>query len=154
MRFRTAHPAPRVSIIWGMVVLTALATLLFAACGSGTTATQSTLAPTATTASATPTDQISPTSSTGSTVVHVQIVEQNGRYAFQPATITISKGTQIVWTNASNAPHTITSDTGTFTSSSTVMTHQTYMMTFNTAGNFTYHCSIHPYMKATIIVTA
>ena len=156
MRFRTVYPVPRVNMVWGIVVLTALATLLFAACG-GTTATQPTSPPTATTAPTaptTPTAQASPTSAPASTIVHVQIVEHNGQYAFQPATITIRKGTQIVWTNGSDAPHTVTSDTGAFTSSSTVTPQQTYMLTFNTAGTFTYHCSIHPYMKATITVTA
>jgi plastocyanin len=39
-----------------------------------------------------------------------------------------------------------------FTASSDVEENQTYSLVFNTAGTYPYHCSIHSYMKATIIV--
>jgi plastocyanin len=87
----------------------------------------------------------------------VKIVENNGKYAFSPATLTISKGTKVVWTNTSDAPHTVTSDDGKFTSSNaanSIAKNQTYSFVFNTAGTFKYHCSIHPYMTATITVTS
>jgi plastocyanin len=87
-------------------------------------------------------------------VVQVKMVETNGKYSFEPASITIPKGGQVVWTNTSDAPHTVTSDTNAFTASSNVTQNQTFMMVFNTAGTYAYHCSIHSYMKATIVVTS
>lgn len=86
--------------------------------------------------------------------VQVKMVEQNDQYAFQPATLTIAKGTKVTWTNTSDAPHTVTSDSNAFTASSSLQQNQTFSMTFNTAGTYAYHCSIHPYMKATITVTS
>lgn len=73
---------------------------------------------------------------------------------FDPATLTIKKGMQVVWTNMSDAPHTVTSDNATFNTPSNLTEKQTFIFTFNTAGTFTYHCNIHPYMKATITVTS
>ena len=72
--------------------------------------------------------------------------------AFSPATLTIKVGDTITWTNQDSASHTVTSDSGTELNSATLVNTQTYSHTFNTAGTFPYHCSIHPGMKATIIV--
>jgi plastocyanin len=84
----------------------------------------------------------------------VRIIEKSGNiYAFDPSTLTIKKGTQVVWTNASDAPHTVTSDTGIFSTSSDLLPKKNYTFTFNTAGGYTYHCNIHRYMRAEIIVT-
>ena len=127
------------------LVLLVTGTILLAACSS--TSSTSTSTPTATTAQQTPTS----TTSSGSNTV--SMVENNDVYAFNPATITITKGTTVTWTNTTDAPHTVTSDNNAFTGSSTLSQSQTFQMTFNTAGTFTYHCSIHSYMKATIIVT-
>jgi len=64
-------------------------------------------------------------------------------------------GTQVVWTNTSDAPHTVTSDTaGVFGSPANITQNQTFKFTFTTAGTFPYHCNVHPYMKATITVTS
>lgn len=115
-----------------------LGTTAFAACGQATTSSSSgATSPSGTTASA-----------------QVKMVTQNGQYAFQPATLTISKGTKVTWTNTSEAPHTVTSDTNAFNTPSSLQQNQTFSMTFTTAGTFAYHCSIHPYMKATITVTS
>lgn len=131
------------------LVLLASGTLLLAACGS--TSSSSTSTPTATTESTpAPTEGSTPTATATNAV---SMVENAGVYAFSPAIITIPKGTTVTWTNKSDASHTVTSDSGTFTGSSTLPENQTFQMTFNTAGTFTYHCEIHPYMKATIIVT-
>jgi len=82
------------------------------------------------------------------------MVEKNGRYSFQPATLTVKAGTEVIWTNTSDAPHTVTSDTNAFTASNNITQNQTFMMVFATPGTFKYHCSIHTYMMATITVTS
>ena len=146
----------RVRFLWIMLSLVTVTTVILVACGGGSTTAQSTptSAPATATTAPTATSQPSPTSSSSSAAAKVQIVEKNGMYAFQPSTLTIKKGTQVIWTNASDAPHTVTSDTGAFSPSSTLSQNQTFMMTFSTAGTFAYHCTIHTYMKATITVTS
>ena len=85
----------------------------------------------------------------------VRIIEKSsGVYAFDPAVLTIKKGTQVVWTNASDAQHTVTSDTGVFNTMGNLSPKQTFTFTFTTAGRYTYHCNIHRYMRAEITVTS
>jgi plastocyanin len=73
--------------------------------------------------------------------------------AFTPASLSVKVGTTVTWTNKDATTHTVTSDNGMFTASGNLSQNETYQFTFNTAGSFPYHCSIHPGMKATITVT-
>jgi len=73
-------------------------------------------------------------------------------FAFVPSEITIKSGETVTWTNNDSTPHTITSDSGNELDSGSISPGQTYSHTFNTAGTFDYHCSIHTSMKAKIIV--
>jgi len=73
-------------------------------------------------------------------------------YSFSPANLTIKVGTTVIWKDVSSAPHTVTSDDGTTFDSGTVPVGGSFHFTFKTAGSFSYHCNIHPYMKATITV--
>jgi plastocyanin len=77
----------------------------------------------------------------------VSISIQN--FAFDPADLTISKGTAVTWTNNDSAPHQIKSTT--FNSSS-LGKGQTFSFTFNDAGTFDYSCAIHPSMLGKIVV--
>ena len=134
----------RMRLFWGFLSLATVAALLVVGCGGAGTTT----APTPT-ATSQPTPTPTPTS------VMVKIVEKNGMYSFDPATLTVKAGTQVVWTNTSDAPHTVTSDTaGVFGSPGNITQNQTFMFTFTMAGTFPYHCNVHPYMKATITVTS
>ena len=72
-------------------------------------------------------------------------------FSFQPSTLTISVGTTVFWTNNDSTTHTITSDTGVF-SSGDLPPGSSFSHTFSSAGSFGYHCSIHPSMTGTIIV--
>jgi plastocyanin len=72
-------------------------------------------------------------------------------FEFTLATVTISLGGTVTWTNDGPSTHTITADDGSFDSGS-LSAGKTFSHTFQTAGTFTYHCSIHPFMKATVIV--
>lgn len=71
--------------------------------------------------------------------------------AFVPASKTISVGTTITWTNRDNTTHTVTSNTGVF-SSSNIAPNGTFSFKFITAGTYPYHCTIHPTMTGTITV--
>lgn len=94
--------------------------------------------------------------------VQVEVLPQTGpaiavsikNFSFSPATLDIPAGTQVTWTNNDNVAHTVTSDTGSVLSSTTLSAGQSYSFTFPKAGVFSYHCALHPSMKGTVVVTA
>lgn len=73
-------------------------------------------------------------------------------FVFDPATITISKGTTVTWTNKDTAQHTVTEINNAF-SSEILSQGQIYNHTFNETGTFEYQCHIHPGMRGKVIVT-
>lgn len=73
--------------------------------------------------------------------------------AFNPATITVNAGTTVTWTNKDAIAHTVTSDNSLFNSGS-IGSNGTYSYTFQTAGSFPYHCSIHTMMTGSVVVNA
>ncbi|HEY2916191.1 MAG TPA: cupredoxin family copper-binding protein [Candidatus Limnocylindrales bacterium] len=73
-------------------------------------------------------------------------------FAFNPTTITVKAGDTVTWTNTGSTAHTVTADDGSFDSGN-LNGGATFNHTFATAGTFTYHCSIHSSMKATVTVT-
>lgn len=125
----------------GLVVALISAVALLAACGSGAAPTQ---APSGGGPTSAPTQP--PTG--GDTTVEVTIVN----FAFSPATVNITVGGTVTWTNKDGTTHTVTADGGAFDSGN-LDSGKTFSFTFNQAGTFSYHCAIHPSMKATVTVT-
>jgi plastocyanin len=75
-------------------------------------------------------------------------------YAFSPASLTISAGQTVTWTNEDSAPHTVTVSSGPQTfSSPQLRTGDTYSFTFTKAGTYQYYCAVHPTMMASVTVT-
>lgn len=72
-------------------------------------------------------------------------------FAFNPATLTVTKGTKVTWKNDQNVDHQVMSDTGAF-QSNPLSPGSTFEFTFNETGTFPYHCNIHPTMTGTITV--
>lgn len=72
--------------------------------------------------------------------------------SFTPATLNAKVGDKITWTNNDGYDHTVTSDTGEFDSGH-ISSGQTFSFTFTKAGTFTYHCAIHTFMAAQVVVT-
>jgi plastocyanin len=72
-------------------------------------------------------------------------------FAFSPAELKINIGETVQWTNQDSATHTVTSDDGLFNSGN-LPNGASYTYTFDTKGNYEYHCSIHPSMAGKIIV--
>jgi plastocyanin len=72
-------------------------------------------------------------------------------YLFLPNPITIKRGTTFTWSNEDEAVHTVTADDGSFDSGRLGLG-ATYGHTFDQAGTFAYSCTIHPPMKASIVV--
>lgn len=71
--------------------------------------------------------------------------------AYSPNPISVAVGGSITWMNNDSTTHTSTADNGAW-DSGTIGPGATFTRTFPTAGSFTYHCSIHPNMVATVTV--
>jgi plastocyanin len=134
------------------------ATLILAGCGA--TSTGSALgaeSPTATTAP-TATSATTPTPSGPQeqiTITGGGIGYNVTAFGFDPKQVTVKAGTTVVWSNNSGTTHNITSDAGdpaTFTLP--VDDGNTVSFKFTKPGTYPYHCSIHPTMKGTIVVTS
>lgn len=69
--------------------------------------------------------------------------------AFNPASITISSGDTIKWTNMDSGTHTVV---GTDFSSGDLSSGKSYEHKFTKAGTYNYYCSIDPSMKGVITV--
>lgn len=62
-----------------------------------------------------------------------------------------------MWTNMTSAPHTSTSDSDssvTWDSGLLNADGGTFSQTFTKPGTYHYHCSVHPFMHGTIVVTS
>jgi len=70
---------------------------------------------------------------------------------FTPRHVTIVTGDTITWTNNTNGRHQVVSDDGSFTSP-VLTAGQSYSNTFNAAGKFAYHDSLHPALGGTVTV--
>jgi plastocyanin len=73
-------------------------------------------------------------------------------FAFEPASLTVTAGTTVTWTNRDEEPHTVAASDGSFHSPG-MGTGGTFTHTFSAAGTFDYVCSIHPMMHGTVVVT-
>lgn len=71
--------------------------------------------------------------------------------AFVPQTLTISVNSTVKWKNLDAIAHTVTSDNLSWDSGN-IPAGGTFKFTFTATGTFDYHCTIHPFMKGTIIV--
>lgn len=76
-------------------------------------------------------------------------------FAFSPGSVTLVIGVNntVIWTNHDSATHTVTADDNSW-GSGDLADGATYTHTFETAGTFGYHCSIHQFMTGTVVVEA
>jgi len=77
--------------------------------------------------------------------------ESLGNRAFVPDDLDISAGSTVTWMNTDATSHTSTSD-GALWASGTLGPGRQFSFTFQTAGTFPYHCTIHPGMVGRIVV--
>ncbi len=68
-----------------------------------------------------------------------------------PSTVTIAAGVQVQWINQDGTAHTVTADDARF-HSDILDRGQTFSQTFSAPGTYSYHCSIHPFMKGKVVV--
>ena len=79
----------------------------------------------------------------GDTVTMAQI-------AFKPTTLTVARGAEVSFVNKDIAPHTVTQDGGPI-DSGVLNPGKTFTLTVNEA--FEYICTIHPRMKAKVVLS-
>jgi plastocyanin len=89
-------------------------------------------------------------SGSGSAATGTNMVEVKN-FAFSPASLTVPVGTTVTWKFDDSADHTVSSDDKSFVSQA-LSGGKTYTHTFTKAGTYPYICSIHQFMKGTIVV--
>jgi plastocyanin len=72
-------------------------------------------------------------------------------FAFNPAETRVKVGQKVTWTNDDSAEHNVIADDGTFKSED-LEQGDTFEYTADKAGTFSYVCTYHPQMKATLTV--
>ena len=89
--------------------------------------------------------------------VAVSIIEPEGGtpmdWAYAPNQIVVTVGTPVTWTNTGAQPHTVTADDGVSFDSGNLDSQVAFSTTPESSGVFTYHCTYHPWMAATLTVT-
>jgi plastocyanin len=73
------------------------------------------------------------------------------KFAFAPKEITVAPGTKVTWTNHDETPHTISAADKTFLSKA-MDTDDRYEYTFASEGDFSYFCTLHPFMTGIVHV--
>ena len=73
------------------------------------------------------------------------------KFEYGPKEITIAPGTKVVWTNADETPHTVTSNDKSFASKA-LDTDDKFEHVFAGEGDFTYFCTLHPFMTGVVHV--
>ena len=135
----------------GVRVLLIIVPFMVAACSTDSSDEPTTTAgqvPTTTAASTTtgvPTPTEAPTTTAGGGAINI------ANFTFNPGNITVAVGTTLTWTNGDGPSHTTTSDAEGW-DSGVLASGDSFELVFDTPGVFTYHCSIHPSMSASVTV--
>jgi plastocyanin len=72
-------------------------------------------------------------------------------FDFSPMMMTVKAGTTVIWKNLDGEPHTVVSPDGVFRSHA-LDQGDAFSFKFDKPGTYKYICSIHPKMKAAIVV--
>ena len=88
--------------------------------------------------------------------VATSTVDLPASYRFEPASITVSAGTTVTWTNHDNFTHSVQfKDGGLPTEPQLMQPGSSTTFTFANPGTFHYQCHLHPQqMQGTVTVTA
>ena len=90
---------------------------------------------------------VAPPTAAGLPVVFIR------KFAYVPATVHVQAGQSVAWVNCESdgTPHTATADNASF-NSGVLNPDGVYIRGFPTSGTIPYHCDLHPFMKAAVIV--
>jgi plastocyanin len=87
----------------------------------------------------------------GSVSIAPGAADPNNDQSFDPPQISVPTGGIVSWTNDDSIQHTVTSDEGLF-DAGPISPGDTFENTFDSAGEFGYHCAIHPFMTGVVTV--
>jgi plastocyanin len=73
-------------------------------------------------------------------------------FAFAPASVSVKVGTTVTWTNKDEEPHTVAANGGSFRSSP-LTPGAAFRYRFTKPGSYPYVCTLHPFMRGTVVVT-
>ena len=94
-----------------------------------------------------------PTAPATSHLVTIDVAEVNGPYSFYPSPATIHRDQSVVWRNWDTVTHHLVFDDGSI-DTGTLAPGTLSQPTTIGAGNRSYHCTIHPTMVGTVVVTS
>lgn len=130
--------------VWKMAIVAAGSALVLAACGSSTSDGGGGTACT---------PKGGTTSGTASQVVKIN-PDPNTVGTFAPPTVSVTKGQTVEWDWVDNsAQHSVTAEDTTTFDSGLCSAGAKFFVTFNTAGDFKYHCTIHAAMTGDVKVS-
>jgi plastocyanin len=92
--------------------------------------------------------------STGDITIVPGAGSQTNPQFFTPANFTVKAGTTVTWINHDGSSHTVTSQGSSLFDSGNIPTGGTFKFAFSQPGTYQYYCTIHPWMKGTIVVTS
>lgn len=92
------------------------------------------------------------TTSVSSNSTVLKIVANAGSNSYSPNPVEVNVGENVTWVNDGSSRHTVTSKDGIF-DSGIMGKGQSFSYTFDKAGEYSYHCSPHPSMVGTVVVT-
>lgn len=72
-------------------------------------------------------------------------------FRFEPPNVSVPVGATVTWVNRDEAPHDAEARDGTW-GTSVLQRGEEHATTFDEPGTWKYHCTIHPYMTASITV--
>lgn len=78
--------------------------------------------------------------------------DPNNDLSFDPPQINVPTGSIVSWTNADSIQHTVTSDEQGLFDAGPISPGDTFDNVFDSAGEFSYHCAIHPFMTGVVMV--
>jgi LPXTG-motif cell wall-anchored protein len=86
-------------------------------------------------------------------VAHAAGSDTISDYKYTPSTITVTAGESVTWSNSGPTGHSATADDGSF-DTGILSRGSSGSHTFSKAGTYSFHCTPHPFMKGTVVVTA
>jgi plastocyanin len=86
-------------------------------------------------------------------IVTITINGMSGASSFSPSSATVRVGQRVRWRNADSVVHTATQDGGGFDTGPIAPGATSTPRTLSVARTLGYHCSIHPSMVGTLVVT-
>jgi plastocyanin len=136
---------------FGALAATAAVVILATACSSSAKAAGGGGSTTSSSASSAASTMPMPASSGGSSTSAAGNEVDVKNFSFSPMSMTVAVGTTVTWKFEDSAAHTVSADDKSFVSPA-LSNGKTYTHTFTKAGTYQYICSIHQYMKGTIVV--